>query len=316
MRPKHLIGLFAIALAAACEPAVAPTVPIDPSFAMGSPTDVINGSGDVIIADARRSFAFSARRFEDGSATGSFELHARQADVRVHGEMICATVIGSTAWMGGRITSQGPFQGSDAIWRVADLGAGLGLESGGYVKGFSDLISLLQPTAPGGAAAFCATTPPGPGLDFRVGGGITIHHPGSTSFTSVDVVELEDFPVFIPCAVGGAGELVLLDGSLQFLFHFSEDPAGGFHVTSEANPQDLSGLGQTTGDQYQGTGGTGSQTNFTVTGVPFTDSFVNNFRIIGEGPGNNFLVHVNAHVTVNANSDLIVDNVNLTVDCR
>lgn len=38
---------------------------------------------------------------------GSFELHARQSDVRVHGTITCATVFGSTAWLGGTITTAG-----------------------------------------------------------------------------------------------------------------------------------------------------------------------------------------------------------------
>ncbi len=43
---------------------------------------------------------------------------------------------------------------------------------------------------------------------------------------------------------------------------------------------------------------------------------MNNFRIIGQGEGNNFLIHVNGHFTVNANGEVTVANVNFSADCR
>lgn len=275
---------------------------------VGHPTHQIGGSGQLELDGERRTFAFTAERYADGSARGSFELHARQSDVRVHGTITCATVFGSTAWLGGTITTAGPFEGQDAIFRAADLGEG--------TKGFPDLISLLGPRDPGAAQVFCESAPPSPQLDFQVDGAITISSQTEASFTSIDVVELTDLPVFVPCALDGAGELVLLNGSLQFLFHFTEDQAGGFSVKSEANPQHVAGFGQTSGDLYQGTGATGSHTTFTISGVPFTSSFVNNFRIIGQGSGNNFLVHTNAQFMVNANGVVTVSDVNFMADCR
>lgn len=275
---------------------------------VGHPTHQIGGSGQLELDGQLRTFAFTAERYADGSARGSFELHARQSDVRVHGTITCATVFGSTAWLGGTITTAGPFEGQDAIFRAADLGEG--------TRGFPDLISLLGPRNPGAAQAFCDNAPPTPPLDFQVDGAITISSPTDASFTSIDVVELTDLPVFVPCALDGTGELVLLSGSLQFLFHFSEDQAGGFSVKSEANPQDVAGFGQTSGDLYQGTGATGSHTSFTISGVPFTDSFVSNFRIIGQGPGNDFVVHTNGQFTVNANGVVTVSDVRFSVDCR
>ncbi len=94
--------------------------------------------------------------------------------------------------------------------------------------------------------------------------------------------------VFIPCAAGGAGELVFLTGNLHVLLRFAMDQAGGIHVASHFQPQGISGIGQTTGDKYQGTGVTQDQFNAKV-GVE--ETFINNFRIIGQGNGNNFLVH-------------------------
>src|SRR5690242_17053344 len=44
----------------------------------------------------------------------------------------------------------------------------------------------------------------------------------STSFP-IDIV------VFVPCAAGGAGEIVELTGNLHDLFHFTLDGSGGVH---------------------------------------------------------------------------------------
>ena len=48
----------------------------------------------------------------------------------------------------------------------------------------------------------------------------------------------------------------------------------------------------------------------------FTQTFVNNFRIIGQGPGNNFLVHEVFHITINANGDVTVIHDSISVDCK
>jgi hypothetical protein len=86
--------------------------------------------------------------------------------------------------------------------------------------------------------------------------------------------------------------------------------AGGVHVKSHAQPQGISGFGQTTGAKYQATGVT--QERFSIN--PFT--FVNNFRIVGQGPGNNFLVHEVFHVTVNANGTVTAFVDRVSVECR
>ena len=127
----------------------------------------------------------------------------------------------------------------------------------------------------------------------------------------------ETFPisilVFIPCAAGGAGELVEISGNLHALFHFTLDGSGGFHAKVHFQPQGVSGTGLTTGDKYQGTGVTQGTSNGKV---GFESTFVNNFRIIGQGPGNNFLVHNTFHVTVNANGTMTAFVDNFSVECK
>jgi len=120
-------------------------------------------------------------------------------------------------------------------------------------------------------------------------------------------------PVFIPCALDGVGEEVKLTGNLHVLMHITFDDNGGIHAKTHFQPQGISGIGEDSGDKYQGTGVTQTQFNGKV-GVEVT--FVNNFRMIGQGKGNNFLVHETFHITVNANGDATASVDNFTTDCK
>jgi len=79
------------------------------------------------------------------------------------------------------------------------------------------------------------------------------------------------------------------------------------------NPQGVSGFSLTTGTKYQATGIT--RDNFSGR-FGFEETFVNNFRIIGQGPGNNFLVHENFHITVNANGTVTSFHDNFSIECK
>jgi hypothetical protein len=105
-----------------------------------------------------------------------------------------------------------------------------------------------------------------------------------------------------------------LTGRLHVLFHVTISNSGNFSLKEHFQPQGVSGTGETTGTKYQATGVTQDMTYFGRVGVVFT--FINNFRIIGQGPGNNFLVHQVFHITVNANGTLtsVVDR--FKADCK
>ena len=114
---------------------------------------------------------------------------------------------------------------------------------------------------------------------------------------------------WVPCAMGGAGEMIVLNGVMHEVYHVTIDGNGGFHAKVHSQPQRLSGTGLTSGDKYQATGVTQYQENFNGK-VGETYTYVNNYRMIGQGPGNNLLIHYNVHITVNANGDVtaVVDN--------
>ncbi len=121
--------------------------------------------------------------------------------------------------------------------------------------------------------------------------------------------------VFIPCAAGGAGEVVFLSGNLHSLFHLTVND-NNFKIKIHNQPQGISGTGLTTGDKYQGTGVTQETFGGSLVNGQFSDTFVNNFRIIGQGTGNNFLVHQDFHITFNANGELTASVDNFRAECK
>jgi hypothetical protein len=119
--------------------------------------------------------------------------------------------------------------------------------------------------------------------------------------------------VSVPCAAGGAGETVSLSGDLHVLLRLTIGNSGGIHLGSHFQPEGVSGLGQTTGDKYQATGVAQEEFNATIGAE---ETFMHNLRVIGQGNGNNFLIHEFFHVTVNANGDVTAFVDNQSVDCR
>jgi hypothetical protein len=116
---------------------------------------------------------------------------------------------------------------------------------------------------------------------------------------------------FVPCANGGAGEVVNLAGSLHILATVTFDSAGGVHGTLLFNPQGVSGAGSVSGVAYRGTGDTVS----TFSGkVGLVSTLANNFRIVGTGGAASLMVHENVALVVNANGTLTasVDHVSVT----
>ena len=129
--------------------------------------------------------------------------------------------------------------------------------------------------------------------------------------TSFDVL----LSAFVPCANGGAGEVVDLEGPLHELDSFT---INNNHVSGDSHfqPQGISGTGESTGDKYNAVGVTQDHFSGSFVNGQFNETFVNNFRIIGQGPGNNFSIHENFHVTINANGELTTFHDNFIVDCK
>lgn len=132
-----------------------------------------------------------------------------------------------------------------------------------------------------------------------------------TTNTKLDVSLL----INIPCANNGNGEDVTLTGTLHDVFHITLN-GNKLQIKAHDNPQGISGIGSVTGAKYQATGETQQQFGGSLKNGQYEVTYTNNFRMIGQGPGNNFLVHENTHLIVNANGTVTASLDNLSIECK
>lgn len=136
----------------------------------------------------------------------------------------------------------------------------------------------------------------------------------SLAFAAVATTTVEDIPLVINAFIPCTGDVVLLEGTLHTVFHTTFND-NNFVSKYHFSPQQLTGVSAMTGAQYQGTGVTQGTTTGSFVNGQYSDTYVNNFRMIGQGPGNNYLVHSTIHVTFNANGDITADHENTSIEC-
>jgi len=134
---------------------------------------------------------------------------------------------------------------------------------------------------------------------------------GTITFLVTQKVSVE-FQTFLECANGGAGELVDFSGTLNDVIHVTLKGNQTF-VTFHDEPQGIFGVGTITGDEYRATKVTRETTRVGVVGL--TDSFVNHFTILGQGPENNLQIGEDVHVTVKGNRKLTAAHDHFTATC-
>jgi hypothetical protein len=137
----------------------------------------------------------------------------------------------------------------------------------------------------------------------------------SAGVTQNDVNQTIPWSDFIPCANGGAGEAVSGTIDLHILMTTTvngNNVSGKYHF----QPQGSNLVGAVTGDTYQATGVTQGTFKSSLQNGQFTETDVNNYRLIGHGPGNNLVIHEISHITVNANGDVTVEFDTPSVDCK
>ncbi|HXL57198.1 MAG TPA: hypothetical protein VN958_13125 [Chitinophagaceae bacterium] len=142
----------------------------------------------------------------------------------------------------------------------------------------------------------------------------TVQTNAASNYISNEEV-LIDLLVFIPCANGGAGEDVQLSGYLHSITKVTIN-GNSVHAKVHDQPQGISGTGTITGDKYQGTGVTQHEFKGSLVNGQYEETYVNNFRIIGQNNGNNFLIHATFHVTVNANGVVTSYVDHATTECK
>jgi len=118
------------------------------------------GAGHFTIAGELRTFSFTALKYADGTVQGQYELFNRANGARIHGDVVCLSVVGNLAWVGGRqkLSSGGFPDGLENGFRVADNGEG--------ATDPPDQLSLMFVNAPPGfAQAYCDVRPEAPPLN-------------------------------------------------------------------------------------------------------------------------------------------------------
>jgi hypothetical protein len=110
-------------------------------------------------------------------------------------------------------------------------------------------------------------------------------------------------------------EIVTLTGSIHILQTSEVDSNGGTHFKSQFQSQGISGVSMLTGIKYQGM--RLNQTHTIDHSTPALETTIqNDIRIIGQGPGNNLLLHITMHMTINANGEVTANVVNTSIECR
>ncbi|MBA3852413.1 MAG: hypothetical protein H0X59_08635 [Chloroflexi bacterium] len=122
---------------------------------------------------------------------------------------------------------------------------------------------------------------------------------------------------FVPCALGGAGEDVLVEGTVHTVVRTSTDGSGGTHVLVRANYDSLSGTGLTSGTSYRAVATEGSTShNFEpFVGAPYNITGTRHVRFIGRGSASDFTVIDRFHVTVNARDEITVQHQDIRITC-
>jgi hypothetical protein len=112
-------------------------------------------------------------------------------------------------------------------------------------------------------------------------------------------------------------ETVRFSGTLHAVAHTTITSTGGIHSFVQFGPVGgVLGFGLTSGGQYAVPGMLHDTYNVNGTGASATETFVNNFQMLGQGnlPDRNF--HETFHITVNANGEVTVVFDNATEVCR
>jgi hypothetical protein len=118
---------------------------------------------------------------------------------------------------------------------------------------------------------------------------------------------------WVECANGGAGEMVTLSGSVHYLVAVTYDGNGGYHIKMQANPAGVSGTGDITGDKYRMTGVYQTERNGTV---GMQNTITQTFMVVGQGKGNNFVLHEVDHFTVLPDGTVIIDHETISTECK
>ncbi len=118
---------------------------------------------------------------------------------------------------------------------------------------------------------------------------------------------------YVPCANGGSGEL--LTGTIDVNDLASETVNGNHAAWQFLFERHGELVGRITGDIYRLTGVEHGAYTQSLDSEHATLTYVNRYRLIGPGPGNNLIVRETAHITLDADENVVVQRDDFTIDC-
>jgi len=175
--PSWTTTLFAVVLAAcdagSAPPATAAKSTAAPTTLNGPVVQSATGAGQFTVAGELRTFSFNALKYADGTVQGQYELFSRSAGLRIHGDVVCLSVVGNHAWIGG---SQD--QSSDPVGFPPGLENGFQtVDNGQGANDPPDQLSLMFIDGPPGfAGAYCDAQADAPPLNPIEEGNIQIRN--------------------------------------------------------------------------------------------------------------------------------------------
>jgi hypothetical protein len=139
-------------------------------------------------------------------------------------------------------------------------------------------------------------------------GTVTAAQAGVVSNTTVSYA----YAGFVPCANGGAGEL--MTGKIDAHDLVTSTVNDNVDVWQFASELRGSLVGRVTGDTYRLTGVSRGTYAESLQGDESTATYVNRYQLIGPGTGNNLVVRETAHVTRNGD-DVVVRHDDFRIEC-
>jgi hypothetical protein len=123
--------------------------------------------------------------------------------------------------------------------------------------------------------------------------------------------------VWVPCANNSAGEWVSLAGGLHAVISAQLRPNDTVILRTHVNPQNVFGLAWDSGTWYRANGVTWFSLTLDSSPVPLQDyRYVNNFHLVGSGPGNNLFVKHDIHIRLLPGGTFAVNWENLRITCQ
>lgn len=238
MYQRSLVPALALAVGlAGCDASEIVEPSVSPSFAAVGQGASVSGSGHFSLGDGEsRIFTFSAREGGNGNVSGQFTLtrtisgfgSENPAILNLQAEVVCLTVVGNRAWVGGVVNSSSnpDWVGGELGWAVEDDGEG---------PASVDLISLVNVPnrTPGYAQAVCDNKARVPAVAIERGNVSVIGDGGVVASPDPKTI------------VSGGGTVETASGRSTYAFHALVDGSGStdgqFEIHFSSVPWELHG---------------------------------------------------------------------------